>query len=710
MHHGMGRTNDECRTSNDERMTKSEVRMLFVLRAANLLRHLNFHIRHSLQLLAALLLVATAAAEDLSVVPLEKVDHWLHFQRQELARLSVEGGRLDCSQRFTFAGDSALRWSYSPGSKLTWNCNLSKLGYSSTFFLAALAPRASGNLAMGVEFVSGAKVCCRFQVPLKRPGWNRCELQSSERYQRNSLALGMEKLDGLIADKITAVRLLAPRAGRGEIYLGHLCLGEKPLVRLDSVGESIPAEEHRPKPQPPKPGELDAVRLVEDRAEQDLLHRPLELSEQKVAAMRKQVADLHIHRTSDAMTGFNVTIDLKNDLGFESREREYCLLMSDLALAWRLTTDPARKQELLGWYQDLFDFSLYLGGMPDAWAGGDGYIESVFLMRGPLTAAGRLPPAVITYLKERQGYGRMFLRDSIYCRLWRGRTYRAGELGEDCDYTRIVTPRLLLLALMTVDPAEKVRDLKALGDWFGRIVLHDSPGVLDTFKPDGSLFHHQGLQVGYGKGTLLAGSRMIYCLSGTPFAVAAAGHAFFRNVLLRQRAWWRANCVPLTLCGKEGFKREFAANEPIAPWLLTALAGTPDRTQSIDREVAAAYLRMAGENLREPYFLHNEGVKQFAAAGVKAEPVPQGHWTLSYAAGAVHRRDDWLLALRGYSRYFYAREAGQTFRYVPFLGFGTCELLTAGDYTKRYDAFYHDIDIGRDGYDWTQFPLSLIHI
>ena len=146
---------------------------------------------------------------------------------------------------------------------------------------------------------------------------------------------------------------------------------------------------------------------------------------------------------------------------------------------------------------------------------------------------------------------------------------------------------------MEPNPRIRIHDLHSFQRWFSRIVLAYSPGVADTFKPDGSINHHAGLQFGYGNGALMTGSRVIHLLAKTPFAIEPGGHALFKNVLLLRRCFSRNGLDPLTLSGKEGLG--YANSLLDVPYLLMALAGTPDGRQPIDRDMAAVYLRLIAE-------------------------------------------------------------------------------------------------------------------
>lgn len=669
---------------------------------------------------------------------------WLHFTRNDLDQIDVENGQLDFSSRFVYEGDQSLRWKYNPGSTLTWKCNYDQLGKAPTFYFTALEPQIKGrpHSTFQIQFLDAQNnIVCRCDMPLVRPFWNRCILRltgnatGSGNVGRSEV--GITNLVGIIPDKVSAVRVVPLSGNSGELYLGSWILTKEWILRRDDT-----AEVNRfPQPQPPdssslpdpSAAETSAVSIMEQELEKslmadwfDAIGKPHEAIVTEVMA---HYQELDIRRTPDAMAGKNLIMDeirrrhwcsapvppkyqledskssdfLKNTLhpyaDFGNGAHAYCVLMNDIANCYRRETGAGAKSKLLGMYEMMFDFSQYLSGFPAPWYGGEGYVESVFLMRKELTASARLDDPLRQLLRQQVRFDRIFLDHSVY------NSVHPGDLGEDCDYTRITSERLIHLCLMEPDAKIRNRDLHAFQRWFSRIVLAYAPGVADTFKPDGSLNHHAGLQLGYANGVLHTGARVIRLFSQTPFAIEPAGHALFKNTLMTRRCFSRQGLDPLTLSGKETLN--FANSLPTAPYRLMALAGSPDGSQAIDRDMAAAYLRLIAEKKEKLTDADVAAMQLFEQEKISPESVPVGHRTLGWSAAAIHRHDDWLLSVRGHSRHAYSRESGHpgNDQYVnPHLGFGTMELLTPSNYKPRYGSFYHETGIGSAGFDWTKFP------
>ena len=317
-------------------------------------------------------------------------------------------------------------------------------------------------------------------------------------------------------------------------------------------------------------------------------------------------------------------------------------------------------------------------------------------MRSELIAAGRLDNKLLDLLRLQTDFNRIFLDRSL-CN-----TVHPGDLREDCDYTRLTSERIVHLAMMEPNPQIRAHYLHAFQHWFSRIVLAYAPGVADTFKPDGSLNHHSGLQFMYGIGAINTGARLINLLSHTPFAIEPKGHALFKNTLQLRSKFCRNWLDPLTLSGKEHIGASVGATPE--PLRLMALSGTPDGSQAIDRDMAAIYLRMFQEKKISPTDLDRAAMKLFEQENIQPETTPQGHWTLGWSAAAIHRHKDWLLSIKGYSRYAYSRESGHpgygAHYLTPHLGFGAIELLSEMNY---HEGAQYATDIRMPGFDWTKF-------
>lgn len=112
-------------------------------------------------------------------------------------------------------------------------------------------------------------------------------------------------------------------------------------------------------------------------------------------------------------------------------------------------------------------------------------------------------------------------------------------------------------------------------------------------------------------------------------------------------------------------------------YAIMAIAGSPDRKQEIDADMAEAYLRLT----EQPYECGKQE-KQFtnllSAKGFTPEQAPEGNKAMGYACVSVQRRNTWSAVARGHSRYLWAAEQylGANL-FGRYLGHGSLQIMTA---------------------------------
>jgi chondroitin-sulfate-ABC endolyase/exolyase len=122
------------------------------------------------------------------------------------------------------------------------------------------------------------------------------------------------------------------------------------------------------------------------------------------------------------------------------------------------------------------------------------------------------------------------------------------------------------------------------------------------------------------------------------------------------------------------------------------LAGSEDGREDIDSLMASIYLRIAGDQ-------NNKWVTRFKNSGFQPSGYPQGHWNINYGLLDIHRRNDWLLTIRGHNRYFTTHEAypGANM-YGRYLSYGFLEVTWPQSENNRGSSFKDE------GWDWNNIP------
>ncbi|MBN3662993.1 MAG: lyase [Ornithobacterium rhinotracheale] len=308
----------------------------------------------------------------------------------------------------------------------------------------------------------------------------------------------------------------------------------------------------------------------------------------------------------------------------------------------------------------------------------EGFYESCFLMRDVIKAAGL----------TQQTYDDMFWFSGL------GRIYTPKK---DLPHSNIdvfnTLLRGMLCTILTDDNKGKIaQELKQFSWWLSENMM-PTYSIRGTFKPDGAVVHHGTLYPAYGVGGFRGLSETVYALSKTDFQVSTAAYNSFKKVLLTAHAYANPRHWPLSVAG-----RHPTGNFKLSPkpFLWTALSSP---TVDEDAELASAYMLILNKN-------KDKWSQYFKTKNIKAK-YPTGHWNINYGLLDLHRRKDWLVALRGHNRYFVSHES-----YPGQNVFG--RFLTYGNFQVLYDE--NDKNAPKNnfedkGWDWSLIPgTTTLHL
>ena len=95
----------------------------------------------------------------------------------------------------------------------------------------------------------------------------------------------------------------------------------------------------------------------------------------------------------------------------------------------------------------------------------------------------------------------------------------------------------------------------------------------------------------------------------------------------------------------------------------------------------------------------------FAAAGHAPEAVPSGHWTMPYGALSIHRRADWMVSMKGWSKYVWDFESsrGGHNQLGRYLSYGSMLIYASGDPVSREAS-----GIVQEGWNWSVWPGTTV--
>ena len=327
------------------------------------------------------------------------------------------------------------------------------------------------------------------------------------------------------------------------------------------------------------------------------------------------------------------------------------------------------------------------------------YAHAVYLMRDILVDTERLERELAT-LRWYSMFG------ELYEQTW--------DPGTNADFLRSVGMYRLLCILMMDDTPEKVANMRRYVAWLNN-ALDIAPGWLDTIKPDFVGFHHRGIYANaYAPNAFHVASILVYLLHDTPFAVADDKRENLKQALLTFRVMANTYDISTAIGGR------FPLNTTVTDGHVPAYMYMALSYPSVDVELAGTFMQLwrpQSQLLIEGLFeqvasrimyLHTLGAMQmmadFASAGYPPIAVPSGHWTLPYGALSIHRRGEWMVSMKGWSKYVWDFESsGSNNPLGRYLSYGSMLIYASGDPVGREAS-----GIVRDGWDWSMWPGTTV--
>ncbi|MDF7824624.1 chondroitinase family polysaccharide lyase [Pontiellaceae bacterium B12227] len=534
------------------------------------------------------------------------------------------------------------------------------------------------------EFGRGDEVDCWFDYNLNFKGWRTVALN----YDRGDMK-------GLPREDMTRLTINTPNTGSGTFF-------------IDTIGLAVPMNPRTVNPNPQLPDIDPHARLVSqyehclyefskltptfnlepltDEIVADF--RALEKqvmpywfpeseratwNDSKIKGVEKKVAKLEIVRDGDNIYGrplvfgnimkeyFSETGIPKDELydGVMNWRYDYCGTLFQIARAWEFTQSADNKAKLEAMFMDVFDY-----GIDQGMAAGAGlgwihhyayiireYIPALFVMREPLERHGRLDEA-IRACKWFSGFNQVYREDQVY-------GYEGRKANDADDMQGLLTLRLLTPMLMKDSP-EKARDLKHFSSYFSNVSTAYANALDETFKPDGTIFHHAGHAYGYGGRAIYGSARTFDILKGTSYQASEdAAHRIKK-------------------CARTYFDGLFT-KEKIAPKAFASIRFSNYKS-------AAQFADML-DIMGEPY-----------------EPL-NGYRSLPYTCvGLKRQKNDWMITARTHSKYVYPFESwGKSFFAFPlFIANGYTDV----SYPESLDSLSPggEKPIWHDGIDWRRYP------
>ena len=636
------------------------------------------------------------------------------FEKQtELQFISAEKSAVELSGTHFKNGNKSLQWTFQPGASLHIKKDLQfepkiqggRDNYLAAFIVWIYNETPAPGKQIQVNFLKDGKQCTTFPININFKGW-RGVWVCYERDMKGKPEVGMNE-----------IRIDAPDV-KGKLYFDHLITAIKVDPRQQTADEQVPfvnvrstnhwlqvrkfyniqpdieliplTDQHRAE-----------IKVIEQRF-RDIIYTPAKLYPKQMNEIRAKFAKYGISKKKGIITGKAIWFvrhaeayermispwdkHILSRTGYEMTD--YFTLMQRIAIAYNNAVEDADKDELkkmfLLMYEHITDQGVCWGS---CWGNIHHYGYSVrnmyaayFLMKNVLKEAGKLDEAVQTMIWYSQ-------TNELYT--------KPVENGIDMDTFNTASIGCMSSILLMDDSPEKVRYLRSCGRWLDW-GCRPAKGLDDSFKIDGSGYHHCNNYPGYSVGGLNGATQMIYILSGTEFGVGQLAHQTVKNALMAMRFFCNKIHFPLALSGRH--PNGTGKLTPIHYAFMT-LAGTPDGTQQYDKEMGNMYMRLAdGANST----LDKKMKLKIQMLGCAPEDDPQGNLALSYGCTSVQRRDNWSAVVRGTSRYLWGAEhyVGENL-YGRYLGYGSMQILTA---PKGENVTPKSSGWVQNGFDWNHIP------
>jgi len=571
------------------------------------------------------------------------------------------GGRLSVVQDHAVHGKSSLRWDFGDDEKL--EIRTGPLGdvnvwtgyggyHRSTFVFSVYYPKLSqGKLSF--ELHAKRQLAGYFDVPMAHVGWQTLAYVYSS---NSNITWVAPHLKGGI-DKIV-VRARGVE-GRTYVCLDDLTYNQPRYFRRSAVTKpyvpAAPAFVDHPEP---TPADLAKIKALGRKLRPDAL-KPEANGEDVWRAKCAKWEQLAKARSYNAECREVPVAKMEEAFDFLSAvSRDWChcpypAVRADLAGVFRKVNEWLQEQGLVA--------NGALG--PLETYGGRSYMDAVSRMRDAFADFPGGIGRTLDYVKWSYGYDEaLFGNDTKVMSM---------------DYFHNDAMRILRVAEMEPDPVRRWHHV----DTFRRRLAKQ---LELSIKPDGSLFHHGFHYFGYGSYAMNSVSGLLATLSDVGLPVPKEGLDAV-HLALDSMAWYSGRTILWSLHGRDASGR---LEPPAGAYLQLASAYLPYQ-DSADRRAGllSTFLRFRPDQARSSEM-----------KGIMPAKCPEGFRTMPYAALALHRRDHWLVGIKGYSRYAAHGESyGKSNRFGLYMSHGQMEVLT---HPVEAPTVLGSGTIPDRGYDW----------
>lgn len=375
-----------------------------------------------------------------------------------------------------------------------------------------------------------------------------------------------------------------------------------------------------------------------------------------------------------------------------------------LALDWKLNKNEESLQKIM----DLFDWSYEQG-----WAEGSamgamkfteirlvGYVYAVYLMRDELQQTGRFERELAN-LRWRSEFGNVF-------------AYNDPDISEvssvDVDKMRSVVLFQLIYILSMEDSPLKVNYMKAYVKYLENIIM-PRPGAEGGIKKDYTFWHHYSTFMSeYGAEAINVICQIKYLINDTCFDINSDATDTLSKVLDTYRISSNKFDLPLRVRGRFPYSNNTMIT--IAPAYAFMAASGDDNAAEVFLDIwdkSSSNVKSSYKNVMPSItwittlgqlVLFDQVISQVTEKGLIAATPKQGTYIYPYGGYAIHRRDNWMAAVGGFSKYIWDYEGSGTENfYGRYMNYGTITIVPESGFVGG------GIN-SEKGWDWSRWPGS----
>lgn len=604
--------------------------------------------------------------------------------------ITDKNSKIEITKEKSKDGTSSLKWDFEKNSTLTIKGDV---GYK--IFQQGMQEKARSSFVMWiynkkpivdkmqVQFKKKGEVKSYFSINMNFTGWRTMWVQ----YDRDMSGKAEENMDEITfispnvngeiyIDQIYTSILIDPRHNARDEQVDFVNLQADNAVNSHwmALYKNYNAISQNKDIQKLTSEEIKGIRSVENRFKNDII---------KKEKVNSKLIEKNREKLQEYLTTTVVspqTIVLYKDFSEEEKSylkdvqiKEYGSWLRELAFMYNSTEDKKYKKEIYEIFKKGLNH-LYEQGWTKGSCQGTihhlGYqvrelYQSIFLMKEPLLKNKNLKQAkeMVTWYSA---MGILYTPDS--------------EIkGVNADVLNTMLPGMLIAILLNDDDKATASQLYQLNHYLTKSIDY-APGLLGGFKEDGSMFHHMQNYPAYAKGAFEGLTPIMYYLGNTAFALDDYSFNIVKKAVLMTRVYSNTHTWLISISGRHPDDRFQISDEVFRYLALGKKVGN-------DSELANAYLRLAPQG---------RFAEELSSLGFKTETTPQGAWTMNMSSLQLHRRDNWLIGVKGYSRYLVGNETYiKNNLFGRYMSYGNFQILENSLIESGYV---------QQGWDWAHFP------